>query len=86
MPTPPNPHPGSCADRPRAWSSIQSTAITNSTALANPATVRITSQANTSCVSGISARLATTATSASRHVVVVRISRGATTPASAPAR
>ena len=60
--------------------------MTNSTALANPAIVRIVSQPITLCVNGIAARLATTATSAVRHAVVVRISRGASTPASAPAR
>jgi hypothetical protein len=48
--------------------------------------VRIIIQPTTLCVNGIAAKLAITATSATRHVVVVRISRGASTPARAPAR
>jgi len=85
-PTPPKPQPGSWADLPRAWSSIQSTAMTNSSALANPATMRIGSQATIPCVNGIAARQPTVTTNASRNVAVVRRARGATTPASAPAR
>ena len=60
--------------------------MTNTTALAKPATVRSSSHPIVLDSSGIAARVMTSTTSDARHATVDRANRGEAVPASAPAR
>ena len=85
-PTPPIPHPGRCGEWSRRCSSNELTATTNTTALANPATVRSVSQPNMLDANGINARVAIRTTSEVRHAVVDRANRCDRVAATAPPR
>ena len=60
--------------------------MTNTTALAKPATVRSSSHPIMLDTNGITARVTTRTTSDARHATVDRANRGDAVPASAPAR
>ena len=85
-PTPPNPHPDRCGECPAKWSSMEVTAMTNTTALVNPATVLSAIHSAALFASGIAANVATRTTNDVRQATVDVVRRVETVPATAPAR
>ncbi|AKS32498.1 hypothetical protein AFA91_12130 [Mycolicibacterium goodii] len=85
-PTPPNPQPARCAGWECRCSSIVLTAITNTSALTAPAIARSVIHSIVVVANGITARLATSTSSDTRHANGERANRGQIDPATAPTR